>query len=485
MLVSLGRRDPFVFMALFNTLNLAVCAALAYRTALELWRDRVSARGAALLTVVGLNAGTWLLWPLGLARSLVGETRGWADAQRYLATLKPGTCDIIFNLPAPGAHFVLFLDKFTVGTSLSYAWVLMAIWLWTLVRWLEHGRREALVWAAASAAGMFFMHTVVGASVVPVGLATLALAWLARARWTWLPSRSRLAALAAATVCGALLAAPYTWSVSRGWAPSRSGFKTPLLQPSWAIVWTLASACSVTFWFARRPLARAFRERLPGGVMLALYTLAMTAFALLVHLRLANETKFVFQVFIPLAFFGGAAFLPELRAFTRRRGLRVAVPVLGLLFLGGPALMVHGYCSDPQGRTSPKLHRGPEEQRLYAWIRERTPANAVFVDAHDRDLIMVLAERRLWVGTTAVPELAAFPVHEMEERRAVEADLFGSGAGLEYGVRSLARLRQPVYVLFRPDDFPGQGPWTNLERPGAPFDLVYDRDGFRVYRLRS
>jgi hypothetical protein len=485
MLASLGRRDPFVFMTLFNTLNLAVCAALAYRIALELWRDRTSARGAALLTVVGLNAGTWLLWPLGLVRSLVGETRGWADAQSYVAAFKPGTCDIIFSLPAPFARFVLFLDKFTVGTSLSYAWLLMAIWLWSLVRWLERGRREALVWAAVSAAGMFFMHTVVGASVVPVGLATLALAWLARPRWPWLPSRSRLAALAAVTMCGALLAAPYTWSISRGWAPSRSGFKVPLVQPSWTIAWTLVSACAVTFWFARRPLGRVFRERLTGGAMLALFTLSMTAFALLVHLRLNNETKFVFQVFIPLALFGGATFLPDLRAFVRRRGRWVAVPVLALLFLGGPALMLQGYCADPEGRTSPRLHPSPGEQRLYAWIRERTPAEAVFVDARGRDLVMVLAERRLWVGTTSVPELAAFPVREMDERRAVEADLFGSGADLEHSVRSLARLLQPVYVLYRPDDFPGRRPWANLERPGAPFALVYDRDGFRVYRLRS
>ena len=485
MLASLGRRDPFVFMTLFNTLNLAVCAALAYRIALELWRDRTSARGAALLTVVGLNAGTWLLWPFGLLRSLVGETRGWADAQSYVANLKPGTCSIIFNLPAPGAHFVFLLDKFTVGTSLSYAWLLMAIWLWSLVRWLEHGRQEALALAAVSAAGMFFMHTVVGASVVPVGLATLALAWLARPRWPWLPSRSRLAALAAVTLCGALLAAPYTWSISRGWAPGRSGFRVPLFQPSWAMAWTLVSACAVTFWFARRPLGRVFRERLTGGAMLALFILTMTVFALLVHLRLSNETKFVFQVFIPLALFGGATFLPDLRAFVRRRGRWVAVPVLALLFLCGPALMLQGYCADPEGRTSPRLHPGPGEQRLYAWIRERTPAEAVFVDARGRDLILVLAERRLWVGTTSVPELAAFPVREMEERRAVEADLFGSGADLEHSVRSLARLRQPVYVLFRPDDFPGQRPWTNLERPGAPFDLVYDRDGFRVYQLRS
>jgi hypothetical protein len=251
------------------------------------------------------------------------------------------------------------------------------------------------------------------------------------------------------------------------------------------IIWTLATACAATLWFARRPLLRAFRERRPGAAMLALFTLAMTGFALLVHLRLDNESKFVFQVFLPLAIFGGAAFLPELRAFVARRGPAIAVPVLALLFLAGPVLMLRGYCLDPEGRTTPRLHPTPSERSLYEWIRARTEPEAVLLDAGGRDLIMVLGERRLWVGTTASPELAAFPVGEMQERRAVTADLYSAGANLERDVRSLRRLGRPVYVVHRPDDFPARASWTRLERPDAPFTLAYARDGFRVYRLRD
>jgi hypothetical protein len=98
---------------------------------------------------------------------------------------------------------------------------------------------------------------------------------------------------------------------------------------------------------------------------------------------------------------------------------------------------------------------------------------------------MVLGQRRLWVGTTASPELAAFPVGEMRERRAVTADLYGPGADLDRDVRSLRRLGRPVYVVHRPDDFPALAPWARLERPDTPFTLAYARDGFRVYRLRD
>ena len=486
-----GPPDPFVPMALFNTLNLAVCAALAYRVALEVWGGRGAARGAALLTVLGLNAGAWLLWPLGLSRAFVGSTRGWTDVMYQVRVVRPGTCDIIFSLHAPFSWMVLFLDKFTVGTSLSYAWILLLLWLWALPRWLERGRREALAWAVLAAAGMPFFHVVVGASAVPVALATLGLAWLLTWRrgrapgWAWLPSRGRLVALAVATAAGALLAVPYTLAVSSGWSPEKSGFRTPLVKPNLTIWWTLATSCAVTLWFARRPLARAFRERRPAAAVLALFTLVMAVFAVVVHLRLDNESKFVFQVFLPLALFGGAALLPEVRAFVARRGPWLAWPVLALLFLAGPALLLQGYCADPAGRSAPQLHPAPGERHLYEWIRTRTEGDAVLVDAKGRDLIMVLAERRLWVGTLSKPELAAFPVQEMAARRAVEADLYGPGADLGGDARALARLGRPAYVVYRPGDFDGAEPWRNLERPGAPFTLAYDASGFRVYRLRG
>jgi hypothetical protein len=485
LLTSLSRRDPFVFMALFNVLNLAVFAALVYRIGLELWHDRASARGATLLTILGLNAGAWLLWPLGLLGALWGSERGWPAIHSYVAGLKLGTCDVIFGLRAPYAFFVLLLDKFTVGTPLGYTWLLMAVWLWSLLRWLDQGRRQALLWAATAAAGMLFFHTVAGASVIPVGLAVLALVWLARSRWHWLPSRGRLTALAAATLAGALVAAPYTWAISRGWAPDRSGFKLPLLRPDWHMGWTLVTACGVTCWFARRPIRRAFRERSAGGATLALFTLGLTAFALLVRLGLNNESKFVFEVFIPLAIFGGAAFLGELRAFVNRRGPGLALPVLVLVFLGGPALMLEGYCADPAGRSSPELHRDQGEQRLYDWICTSTPSDAVLVDAWGRDLIMVLGQRRLWIGTTAPPELAAFPAREMRERQAMVADLYGTNADLAGSVAALRSLHQPAYVVYRPGDSRTSAPWATLESRGSFFELAYNRDEYRVYRLRD
>jgi hypothetical protein len=482
LLTSLGARDPFVNMALFNTLNIAVCVALAYRAGLTLWRDRVAAAGSALLVTLGLNAGAWILWPLRLVRAMTGDVRGIPEIRNQLRELHFDRADIIFNLDAPFAHMLSFVDKFTIGTALSYAWLMMLLYLWALLRWLDGGRGEALVWAVAGAAGMLFFHGVVGLSVLPVALGTLALTWILGARNAALPARGRIAAFAAATLVGVLIAAPYTRAISSGWAADKSGIHNQYLRPGWVMMWTIATSCAVTLWFARRPLARILRERMPAATVLLLFTLAMTVFGCIVHLPLDNESKFAFEVFFPLALIGGAAFLPETHAFMARHGRVTGGVVFALLFLLAPALTLYGYSVDPERHTSPALNPAPGETTLYKWIRDSTEANSVFTDRGGRDLIMVEGQRRLWVGTISGPDKAGFPSGEMDARRAVEADLYGSGVATDRDAASLLRLGRPIYVLYRAADFASAEPWRTVEQD-IRFGRVYDRDGFVVLRL--
>jgi hypothetical protein len=82
--------------------------------------------------------------------------------------------------------------------------------------------------------------------------------------------------------------------------------------------------------------------------------------------------------------------------------------------------------------------------------------------------------------------MAAFPLDQVEERRAVTADLYGPLAGLDRDIAVLERLGRPVYVLYRSADFPpAASPADGLGRRSDRFTRVYDRDGFVVYRLAS
>jgi hypothetical protein len=118
-------------------------------------------------------------------------------------------------------------------------------------------------------------------------------------------------------------------------------------------------------------------------------------------------------------------------------------------------------------------------------MRAHVEPDGFLVDRGGRDLILVKAQRRLWVGTTANADKAAFPARELALRRAVEADLYDRANSLGADARALVRLGRPAYVLYRAPDFPWTAPWRALEAHPELFTRVYDADGFRVYRVRS
>ncbi|HET7224564.1 MAG TPA: hypothetical protein VFK69_02530, partial [Candidatus Eisenbacteria bacterium] len=478
---ALGARDVFVTMELVNTVSLAVCAALTARLAWSVWGDVRATAGAVLLLPVGLNAFAWLLWPMQLGRAVLGRDRGWAQVLHIARDVRFGHIEILYSLSAPLAFMTSFIDKFTVGTALNSAWVMMLLVLLALVRGAQRPRLRPLAWAALGAAGMLFFHGVVGLSVLPVTFAALALALLLRTHWPWLPGWRALVPLGIALAVGALIALPYTRAISAAWESKSTGVTHHYLRPGVAMVWTLVTALGFVAWLARAPLRRAFAERRPGGALLALWTLAMTGFALVVHLPLDNESKFVFQLLFALVVFAGVAFLPWLGRIAARFGRRGAALAV-LLLLVPFALTWHGYVADPSAATHPALHPTAAEAALDQWIRTRTPVDAVFVECCGMDRVMALGRRRLLAGTTAGPDKAAFPAGELARRRELEDDLFGAAVGLDQDRAALDSLRAPVYVLYRASLSPDR-PWRALERD-PHFRRAYDGDTLRVYELR-
>ncbi len=484
-LVSLGG-DPFVNMAILNVVGAFVIVSLVHRLACRLWGDERAATGAVALTLLGLNAGAWLLWPLTMVKTLSGSYTGAQEFVRQLHTIHPLSQRIIHSLSAPFALMSSLIDKFTVATALNYAWVLVLLVLWGALDWLGRGRRTSLVLVALGTCGIFLFHGVVAFSAVPVMLLTLLALLLLGGRWSWLPGRGRVAALAAAVAAGTISGLPYLWGLSRGWASRGTGLRENPLRLGFEMPWTILTSLAIVLWLARRPLRRAFRERLPLPAVVALYAIAMTLFALVIHLPVYNESKFVFQILFLFALLAGPEVHPWLERLVVRHGRARTTAILALLFLVGPALTVLGYVAEPAGRTSSRTKPDPAEQVVYAWIREQTEPDAVFLDAGQRDLIMVHGRRRLYLGTRTGVEQFAFPPLETGRRMAVMADLYGECRDLAGDVESLRALRRPVYVLCRPEDGPaGSGPVPCVARHPERFAEALRVSGYRVYRLRE
>lgn len=477
--------DPFRPMALLNVSIAASTVAITADLALRAWRQAGAAAGAAWLVVFGLNAGAWLLWPLRLVKAFAGEHRGLAEVAIQLRTFEWGSARVVYSLSAPFAHMVSFLDKLLVGSPLGYGYLLMTLWLWALLGWLAAGRRGDLAVIGGCAAGMLLFHGVVGLSVVPVGGAALLVALVARGRADWLPPGRRLIAAGAATAAGALLVAPYFLAVATGWRGEESGLHHHYVATGWTLPWTLLTATGIVAWFAAPAWRRVWDERDAVRGVLALHVALMLGFALVIQLPEHNEVKFVWQVFVPALVLAAPSFHAFLsRAWTLHPGRTalVAFVLAGVPF----ALSLQGYLADPGAHRDPTVVERPGEGALYAWIRARTPRDAMVVDNAYRDVVMVKGRRALYLGTSFGPERAAFPLAQVLERRRVTADLYGPAAALDADVAALRRFGRPVYVVFRPEDGPGVAAARQAAgaRPDC-FEPGYDGDGYRVVRVRG
>jgi hypothetical protein len=482
LVASLRGHDPFPIMAIGNSVLLGTTFLTAWAVGRRLW-GAPAALGTGLLGVLGFNAGAWMLWPLRLLRAVVGRDRG-LDFSFELAQIHLGDARVIFNLSAPFSYMASFLDKFLIGTALSYAYLLLGVYLWAMVVWFGENRRAALFVAASAACGMLLFHGVVGLSAIPCAVAAVAFAIVLRVRLAWLPTFGQGAWFVGATLAGTLAAAPYTISIARGWASEQSGLEHSYFGIDHWMLWTIASAVAVAAWFAARPLRDAFRHHRQAAVMLAFFAAFMLAFAAVVRLTLGNHVKFVYQVFLPLAFIGGVAWSGTMASWRARLGNVGFAIVFALVFLGAPALTLVGYLLDPGGKTHVAVNAPPEERALHGWFIADTPPDAVVVDRDARDDLMVLAHRQLFLGTKHGPELAAFPADQLRERRAAVDDIYGPAVALGDDAALLDRLERPTYVVYRTAEFPnGERPWTALEMRPDLFERAYAAGGLLVYHL--
>lgn len=493
-LTSLRGQDPFALMAIMNVVDIGIVVWIVWQLAWAVWRDRRAARGVVLLMLLGMNAGAYLLWPLRLLRALSGEMRGWAEARRIAAGIRLDSTDVLYELNAPFSHMVQFFDKFTLGTPIGYAWLMMLLHFLGLARWLDSGSVRWLAVTAFAAAGMQLFHGVVGMSVVPVTLGAVMLSAVLNRRFRWLPNTGRLAGFAIATLVGFLACTPYSRVISKGWDSQQTGVAHSFLHFTGVMPWTLLTACGVAFALALPACRRLIREQRGLAAWFGVWLAGMIVFALFVHLPEGNEHKFVWPIFAVLALLGGASLWPTMESMRRRFGRLGFGVAFAAVFLVPPALLFRGYVLDPGALGSAALSPRPGEESLYAWLRDSTSRDVVVLDNRSRDLVNVKAQRRLLAGTVFGSERAAFPAADLARRRALTDDLFGPVADLEGDLASLDSLRTrarklhgvtDVLAIYRPEDFElGSEPWRRLEAvAGERARLRYDRDGFRVYQL--
>lgn len=424
---------------------------------------------SALVMPLGLGVLFWLFMPFRVPQALFGHT-GSLDQLAGKFRLTPLDVPTTRAFMSDFGSCPFFLNKFMVGTAYGLALLALVGYLDALIDYLSRPRFRPLLLAALMLLATLLFHPVVGLTAVAVsGLTGVVLFGLGPNRGG-LHMRQAMQWGGAAAVAFAV-ATPYLRSVTHGKpAEQLVPFHFDLVNMIGIVV-----GCSFVMLAAVGPLRRAWASGRVPNRFYALWCVMTFVFGTVIRLPGPNTTdKFTYLVYVPLV----APAAIGLAGWARTRG-RVAL----LLLLLAPANLIGwaGYWGDPDRSARP-----PDLAAAYGWLARSTPADAVTLDNHDRCDLLVLVPRSQYWGRQAYADQWGYDRYEMDRRRTLRDVVYDPARPVTPAdLERLGKLKRPVFVLWRQDDFTSEADFTKLDATPDLFERVFDSPTVRVYRVRS
>jgi hypothetical protein len=445
--------DPFVLIGALNVWSAFLLPAAVYVLARALGAASGAARWSAFAAVLGVNP-LGPLWMLG--RVLVGQTAGWAvvrDLTSNASTIQTGLA-----LDFPFFQSSL-LARWWTPTAFNLAVVLTALALAALAEvWRRPRPRNALLLAFALCL-LLQWHTLTALALGAAIAAGVLVASLELARRDRASAGIRVMVLAAVGAVACLAAWPYLRMVTL----SATGTELMHWRLSRPNLWGLALSMGPV---ALAGLAGARRLADDGRVLFAGLFLGLVVPFLAFDLPGPAEEKIYFPLFVLLAAASGPALAALVHRGALGRGLVGACTLSALVAAG---VTTWAFATDHRPLRSlftADLPPGVElftrdEDAALRWIRERSPHDAVFLQAprpFSNEPILVYGARRLFLGPAEFFYRATFfegpgrpPVplplwNELKRREALQAAVLSPRPLASDSVALLRAYRWPLYV---------------------------------------
>ncbi|MGD1048416.1 MAG: hypothetical protein ABR899_06655 [Candidatus Krumholzibacteriaceae bacterium] len=485
--------DIFPALGLFNIMTAVVFPYLVFRLTSFFSKRRRDLIAAPIFAISGLVSAAWILWPLGLARCLVGEQKGWHDFVRLFGEIDINSWRVInflspFESMGPlGNYMVSILDKFLTITAFAFA---LNVFLFCFVIALSVGfeRRfaaKAFVASFLLVLGTLLFHVVVGMALILsiIGSGMLLVLYRLLRREAKLPVFHALGLPAAAILAG-VCGFPYVLSLTGG---GETGGLRSLLHFGINNVITIALPLAILFRPARKALAEIFLGRTQELVILATWTITLFVCNLFIDLSVRNESKLVFPLFLILFPLIVLRILDGIEgAHGGRRALLITWT--GILFLVPLVLTFRGFVLDrPKDPCEVRRYDvTPDERRVFEWIQSNTPMNSTVMGSSICDLMPVLAHRRDFYPDLGIVEVFKYTSDKTRRYRAILDEIY---AGTQLKPEDLSFLRSigcPLYIVIWQEDLDRvRHEGTALDARPDWFESVFQNGGGSIYFIRG
>jgi hypothetical protein len=484
----------FPALALFNIINALAFPYLVFRLTSFFSRRRRDLIATPFFAIAGLASASWILWPLGLLKALIGEHRGWAEFVRLLREIDVNSMNVIdfltpFGSMSPvGTHMVSVVDKFITITPFAFSLNIMLL-VFIVALSIGFERRFAFKAFAISfflTLGSLLFHVVGGMalvlSVIGSGL-LLVLSRLIRHRRD-VPVFHALV-LPGAAMLACIAAYPYMASLTAG---SDSGNSLgSLVHFGIRNIVTIALPLVILYRPAGKALREIFSCKTEPLAILATWLIALAICNISIDLAVGNESKLVFFLFYilfpPIVW----KILDGIEAARRRRRM-LLMAWTALLFLVPLVLTFRGAILDePKNRVEERRYNVTADDRLiYTWIAEHTPRNSVLIESSISNLMPVYAHRRDFYPGLGNIMVFGYNNNKIRQYGSIQ-DKFLSGIqpALE-DIKVLMDLESAVYIMLWREDLDRiPNARSALDERPDWFELVYQNAGGRVYFVRG
>ena len=466
-LMRLTGLSVYQVFAVMNVHAFVLFVLAGYRIASRLTASLFGRFSAVWMLVFGLNTFGWIIF----------LASGSANPDKWYSLAAPFAMVKGYS-PSLGSLIHEFLDGFPFAVSFA----LDIAWLDVLLARVNGERDGALVTGGLILATICYLHPLSAVFLIAASFAAVIVFLLIR-RGNKREAVTLLIDLTVVTVAAALVTALYAWDILHG----KTG--TPLsvaVSPSYlkSQAYSMLAAVGLIALLALPGLLLGFRDRQRAAIVLALFSGAIAVAALITHVALEAQYKLIY-----LLAFGVAPLVALAWNFWNRTLATRAIFVLALAICA-PTNALTSYCF---ATKPPRESRDPTRFRLFSWIRDQTPGNAILVEYPwweryqttdaaflylDRFWfdIGVYAGRRQLVGYGA-PMLEQWGYRDIGLRQALAAKLTKGETLAPDDVSYLTQLRAPVIVVTNASVIGNEG----FDR--AIYWKIYEDGDLRAYRV--
>lgn len=486
--IKLSGMTIFRAMGFFNIISAFLFPYWIARFVMNFTDRKGVAVFATLLTLAGLDAVPWILWPLSLLRVFTGDVTGWAELERIISSITINGADVIYFLAPFGTWPINFSDKFLTITIFGYSFSLFLASATILLKenFIENSRIRSSILLFILVLGVFLFHVVTGITLVSVIVGSCILMYITSRYIYGGDRRIRVLSTILITVLLAALSAMlYFLPLVSADRLSENDLLTTLFHIGYTNIFCILFPLVILFPHARD----AFKKLLSGtdykSRILVCWIACLIFLSFFINIGTMGENKLVYLLFLII---GPPIYVQIADKIEMFSGLKRILPIAAVivLFLVPPVLTFRGFMMEtPKDEMwSRRYYITDEDRRIFDWVEKNTPEDAVIVENNINHLFPVYAGRRNFYSWYNVAE-AFYGGEKMELYRHIQTSLYGKDELAPDIKDKMKGFKQKLYVAVWREDIESN-PWLieRFNRKSEWFKEEYASDRVSLYSLK-